>query len=55
MKTKTITLIKEAIASSNVVTRSSYKCIAAERIGCSVEFIQQTYLIGYGVLHERFK
>jgi hypothetical protein len=46
--TSTMTLLKECIASNNVVTRSVIKEIIAKRLNCSKEFIQQTYLIGYG-------
>jgi hypothetical protein len=46
--TNTITLLKQCIASSNIVTRSVYKEIIAKRLNCSKEFVQQTYLIGYG-------
>jgi hypothetical protein len=46
--TSTIDLLKACITSNNVVTRSVYKEIIAKRLNCSHEFIQQTYLIGYG-------
>ena len=47
MKVSTIDVIRKAVKSDNVVTRSVYKGIAAKRMQCSPEFIQITYLIGW--------
>ena len=44
----TIDILKKCVASNNAVTRSVYKDIAAKRMGCSADFIQIVYLIGYG-------
>lgn len=44
MKTLTIDLIKKAIEQNGVVTRGSILSIAANRIDCSVKFLDLTFI-----------